>query len=371
MKRLMFLLLCGLVFSPGAFPARGAESKTKRVGVMKFDVSEEVKASLGKFLSETFAGQLVGSKQYIVVDWEEIDRVLGVVAKSQPNISAEDARKMAIDRLGLEKLFMGNVVKLGSKYHITVKLLALDLKVERMERGVAESDEKLPETVDQIGAAFLVDNSDEARAKRAAEKAAGGAETKRKEDERAAEEKRKQEVERRAQEQARFQAEAVGRAKAEARLSEEKRKAEAAAQAQAAARAREEEAQLKANKVKLAFENAKGTYVWTAKPEWHVHFDYELTVSGDSLSVTKRDRHTETVMPTETVMFRDINKICYVRSQYYLIFSVQGGRESPAICADFTYSSRLRALADSLKAAGISVRYQRYDEAGVIHDIQD
>ena len=177
MKRLLFLLLCGLVFSPGAFPARGAESKTKRVGVMKFDVGEDVKASLGKFCSITFGGYLASSRQYTVVDWDEIDRVLGIESKSQTVVSAEDARRMAISKLGLEKLFLGNVDKLGTKYHVTVRLLGLDLKVERMERGVAESEDKLPDVVDQIGAAFLVDNSDEAKALRVAQQAQAAAAT--------------------------------------------------------------------------------------------------------------------------------------------------------------------------------------------------
>ena len=177
MKRLLFLLLCGLVFSPGGFPARGAEAKPNKVGVMKFEVGEDSKASLGKFLSERFTYQLVGSKQYTVVDWEEIDRVLGMENKSQTAVSADEARRMAISKCGLDKLFLGRVDKLGTKYHLTVKLLGLDLRVERMELGVADSEEKLPETVDQIGAAFLVDNSDEAKALRAAQQAQAAAAT--------------------------------------------------------------------------------------------------------------------------------------------------------------------------------------------------
>ena len=177
MKRLLFLLLCGLVFSPGGFPARGAEAKPNKVGVMKFEVGEDSKASLGKFLSERFTYQLVGSKQYTVVDWEEIDRVLGMENKSQTAVSADEARRMAISKCGLDKLFLGRVDKLGTKYHLTVKLLGLDLRVERMELGVADSEEKLPETVDQIGAAFLVDNSDEAKALRAAQQAQTAAAT--------------------------------------------------------------------------------------------------------------------------------------------------------------------------------------------------
>ncbi len=171
MKRLLLLLLCGLILPPAAFPARAAEARVAKVGVMKFEVGGNLDPSLGKFLSERFTYQLVGSKQYTVVDWEEIDRVLGMENKSQTVVSTDEARRMAISKCGLDKLFLGRVDKLGTKYHLTVKLLGLDLRVERMERGVADSEEKLPETVDQIGAAFLVDNSDEAKAQRAAQQA--------------------------------------------------------------------------------------------------------------------------------------------------------------------------------------------------------
>ena len=177
MKRLLLLLLCGLILPPAAFPARAAEARVAKVGVMKFEVGGNLDPSLGKFLSERFTYQLVGSKQYTVVDWEEIDRVLGMENKSQTVVSTDEARRMAISKCGLDKLFLGRVDKLGTKYHLTVKLLGLDLRVERMELAVADSEEKLPETVDQIGAAFLVDNSDEAKALRATQQAQTAAAT--------------------------------------------------------------------------------------------------------------------------------------------------------------------------------------------------
>ena len=137
------------------------------------------------------------------MDWDEIDRVLGIVAKSQPNISAEDARKMAISQLGLEKLFMGQVVKLGTKYNITVKLLNLDLRLEQVERVVSDSEERLPETLEDVATRFLT--------KEAAANTTVG--IRKRDEERAADEKRKQEADRVAQEQARLQAEAATKAK--------------------------------------------------------------------------------------------------------------------------------------------------------------
>ena len=201
MKTRAYAILLIAVVMAGTMLAEAAG--TNKVGVMKFEVGSGLDPMVGKFLSETFTSQLVGSKQYTVVDWESIDRVLGIVAKSQPTVSAEDARKMAISQLGLEKMFFGNVVKLGSKYNITVKLLSLDLRIEQMERGVAESEEKLPEAVEQMCATFLLDNSDEAKAKRAAEKARAEAEIKQKEEDRLAQEKAQAVAEARKSEEAR------------------------------------------------------------------------------------------------------------------------------------------------------------------------
>jgi formylglycine-generating enzyme required for sulfatase activity len=154
-----------------------AAAGTNKVGVMKFDVGDGMSPTHGKFLSKNFTLGLLAGKQYKVVAWEEIDRVLSMIAKSQPNVSTEDARKMAINQLGLEKLFLGQLDKVGSKFYITVQLVGLNLEVERMERGVAESEEKLADTIDQMSAAFLVDNSDEAKALRAAQQAQAAAAT--------------------------------------------------------------------------------------------------------------------------------------------------------------------------------------------------
>jgi hypothetical protein len=189
MISLRVFLSCALVY--GLASAVFADAKTNKVGVMKFEVGEGIPVSLGKLLSETFTMQLLSSKQYTVVDWEEIDRVLGMEAKSQTAVSAEDARRMAMSKAGLEKLFLGRVDKLGSNYHVTVKLIGLDLRVERVEQSVAENEGKLPEAVKQVAAALLVDNSDEAIEQRAATKAAAEAEARRKEDKRLTDEKRK------------------------------------------------------------------------------------------------------------------------------------------------------------------------------------
>jgi len=96
---------------------------------------------------------------------------LKMISQAQPSVSSEDARKMSMNQLGLEKAFFGRVDKLGTKFHLSVKLEGLDLGVEQMESGAAESEEQLPDAVNQLAAVFLMDNSPEAIAQRGAAKA--------------------------------------------------------------------------------------------------------------------------------------------------------------------------------------------------------
>lgn len=79
--------------------------------------------------------RMVAIKKFTVVDWEEIDRVLKLyVAESQPNISDEDAKKQAVNQLCIEKMYVGTLRKVGSKYYVSVKVLNLDLTVSRVVR---------------------------------------------------------------------------------------------------------------------------------------------------------------------------------------------------------------------------------------------
>lgn len=133
----------------------GTAGAKPRIGISKFEVDADLKPSLCNFLYNGFMDQMVKSKQFTVVDWEEIDRVLQYVAKSQPNLSPEDARKQAIHQLGLEKMYLGSLSKVGSKFYITMKILNLDLTVERTDRVSAVSEDDLEKAVVRLADALL------------------------------------------------------------------------------------------------------------------------------------------------------------------------------------------------------------------------
>jgi hypothetical protein len=128
--------------TPAATSARPTDGKM-RIGIMKFEVASDLKPSLGQFLYSTLMEQMLAAKRFAVVDWEEIDKVLGYVAKAQPNLSPEEARKQAVHQLGLEKMYLGSVSKLGSKYFVNVKVLNLDLSLDRAERTSVDTEEEL------------------------------------------------------------------------------------------------------------------------------------------------------------------------------------------------------------------------------------
>ena len=141
---LLVLTLGAAVAQTNAPPAVPAKHK---IGIMKFEVDPDLKPALSTFLYESFSGEMVASGAFTVVDWEQLDKVQKVVAQAQPNVSPEEARKMALHQLGIEKLYLGTLTKVGSKFYLTVKLLNLDLKVERSERLPAASEDDLEPTV--------------------------------------------------------------------------------------------------------------------------------------------------------------------------------------------------------------------------------
>ena len=114
-------------------PCFGGEQKVK-VGVMKFKVSQKLDPALGQFLYETLLEQLLDADKFTVIDGEEIDRVTENVSKSLPEISESEARKQALNRLGIQQIYMGYLNQVGKTYYVSVKVLNPDSSVERMER---------------------------------------------------------------------------------------------------------------------------------------------------------------------------------------------------------------------------------------------
>lgn len=147
-------LILAVLLTALSYAALGAESA--KIGITKFEVAENLDPQLGSFLYEALLERMVASDKYTVVDWEEFDRVLKYVAKSQPNISEEDARRQAVNQLGIEKMYVGSLRKIGNSYYVSVKVLNLDLTVARFERGSASSETALDGVIHRLASRLLM-----------------------------------------------------------------------------------------------------------------------------------------------------------------------------------------------------------------------
>jgi len=127
-----------------------------KIGIMEFKVSQKLDPAFGEFLYDCLMEQLHASGKYRIVDWEEIDRVLKYIATSQPNVSSEDARlQAAMNQHGIQQMYIGSIIKIGSKFHIKVKVLKLDLTVERIEKASVTSEDKLETAMTGIAQRLL------------------------------------------------------------------------------------------------------------------------------------------------------------------------------------------------------------------------
>jgi len=162
MHKILSIFLIFIIFYIFLFIPLSYSIQKPKIGIMKFDVSENVNPALQDFLYATLMDQLLMSGRYIVVDWEEIDRILQYIAKSQPNVSQEAARQQAINQLGIQKMYVGSAAKIGSTFHLNVKVLNLDLSVDRMVRESAENEDDL-ERATYFIAQLLMASPDEAK----------------------------------------------------------------------------------------------------------------------------------------------------------------------------------------------------------------
>jgi formylglycine-generating enzyme required for sulfatase activity len=140
------------------------EEKTK-IGVMKFEVAKNLDPALSGFFYEMLLERMVASGKFIVVDWEEIDRLLKYIAGSQPNISEEDARRQAANQLGIEKMYVGSLIKVGSKYYASVKVLNLDLSVSRVVRESAGREDEFDALMNRVAAKLIMSPEEFAKTK--------------------------------------------------------------------------------------------------------------------------------------------------------------------------------------------------------------
>ncbi|MCP4625680.1 MAG: formylglycine-generating enzyme family protein [bacterium] len=147
-----FCLLMLLLISATSYSAEGVKQK---IGIMEFDVRGKLDPSFGPILYDMLLQQMVVSGKYIVVDWEEIDRMLKYIANSQKNISSDEAKKQAVDQLGIQKMYVGSVSKMGSKYYISIKVLNLDLTVEKVVKKSTKSEDELESVIGTLASQLL------------------------------------------------------------------------------------------------------------------------------------------------------------------------------------------------------------------------
>jgi hypothetical protein len=131
------------------FQSSGWNKYRKKISIQEFEVAKE-NPGFGKFLSNSLISELSSSKRFTIVDWEEIDKVLNYIAKSQPNISTEDAKRQAMSQLGISQMYLGSLFKLGKKYYITIKILNLDLSVAETYEDAVLSEEKIKGCIAKI-----------------------------------------------------------------------------------------------------------------------------------------------------------------------------------------------------------------------------
>jgi formylglycine-generating enzyme required for sulfatase activity len=162
-KAMVAHLILTLLLGIHCHAALSAEKS--KIGIMRFEVAKNLDPALGGFLYDILLQRMVASSKHTVVDWEEIDRVLKYIAASQPNVSEDDAKKQAVDQLGIEKMYVGAIRKVGTKHHVSVKALNLDLTVSAVVRGSATNVNELESVMNALADELLMSPEELAKAK--------------------------------------------------------------------------------------------------------------------------------------------------------------------------------------------------------------
>jgi len=173
-KKLMLIIFYAVIIIAVCSPVSSSESAEKvKIGIMEFDVAKNLDPAFGDFLYDMLLERMVASGKYTVVDWKEIDRLLKYIEQSQPNISEDEARKQAMNQKGIQKMYVGSLTKIGGKYYVTVKVLNLDLTVEKVQKGSTKSEGDLETCINEI-ADNLLGLAKESKEQQAAGKARRG-----------------------------------------------------------------------------------------------------------------------------------------------------------------------------------------------------
>jgi len=143
------ILLAALIVGDCRAESAAATGKP-RIAVMRAELGEDLRPSLGIFLYDMLLDRAVSTGRYIVVDGEEVVRVMQHVSKAQPGISLEEARKVAVSQLGIQRMYVASLVKVGEEYHISFRVLNSDLTVYRVVRGSVDQERKFEALIDEM-----------------------------------------------------------------------------------------------------------------------------------------------------------------------------------------------------------------------------
>lgn len=168
MKHLKFFSLVMILITIPAMSCLAGEEKTK-IGIMNFEVSENLDASFAKLMYNTLLDKMLMSGRFTVVDGDEVEHALNNTVKSHPGISKQAAKKKGLSQLGIRKLYMGSLSKIGSKFYLTVKVLNPDFTVERVEKSSTKREDDLEDCINKLASNLLVSRQEQ-EAKAAFEK---------------------------------------------------------------------------------------------------------------------------------------------------------------------------------------------------------
>jgi formylglycine-generating enzyme required for sulfatase activity len=127
----------------------GAAEKPK-VGITEFRVAGDLDPSLEDSLYDTLLNNVADTGRAIVVGREEIGREVKDIKESRQATSEEEARSKAISNLGIEKMCAGSLAKVGNRYYASVKVVNLDLSVERVITNSTESEADLETIISDL-----------------------------------------------------------------------------------------------------------------------------------------------------------------------------------------------------------------------------
>jgi len=155
MKHLKLFSLIIILITIPEMSCLAGEEKTK-IGIMNVEVSDNLNTSFEKLMYNTLLDEMLKSGKYTVVDGDEVAHIIKETVKSHPGISKQTAKKKGLSQLGIRKLYVGSLSKIGSQYFMSVKVLDSDFTVERVEKASTRREKDLEECIKRLSSNLLV-----------------------------------------------------------------------------------------------------------------------------------------------------------------------------------------------------------------------